>query len=219
MSPLPSRPSPRAWHPLRPVRTLALGPELDGGMAASSCKADMVRQPALRMKQLFAPQRIVAVGRQCWYGVIRDGIFIWLQGTEMSPEKLLVLAAGALLAGCANEMDDSVSVERGAQFFAANCAACHGADARGYDGPQRDWTVPPPDLTHLSQRNGGTFPEIETLATVYGPAYHSRLGSIMPEFGELELGPLVIVEVEEGIGTPIPVELVALSEYLKSIQR
>jgi mono/diheme cytochrome c family protein len=139
----------------------------------------------------------------------------------MSPEKLLVFAAAALLAGCVTEMADSesVSVQRGAQFFTANCAACHGADARGYDGSQRDWAVVPPDLTLLSQRNGGTFPEFETLATVYGPAYHNRRGSIMPEFGASDLGPLVVVEVEDGIGTPIPTELVALSEYLQSIQR
>lgn len=137
----------------------------------------------------------------------------------MSPEKLIVLATAALLAGCVTDMDDSVTAERGAQFFAANCAACHGADARGYDGPQRDWRMPPPDLTLLSQRNGGTFPEFETLATIYGPAYHNSRGSVMPEFGAGDLGPLVVVEVEEGIGTPIPAELVSLSEYLRSIQR
>lgn len=137
----------------------------------------------------------------------------------MSPERLLMVASAALLAGCATDMDKSVSVQRGAQFFAANCAGCHGADARGYDGPQRDWTTPPPDLTLLSRRNGGTFPEIETLATVYGPAYHNRHSSIMPEFGEGDLGPMVVVEVEQGIGTPIPTELIALSAYLKSIQR
>lgn len=137
----------------------------------------------------------------------------------MTPEKLLMVAAAVLLAGCATDMDKSVSAQRGAQFFAANCAGCHGADARGYDGSQSDWTTPPPDLTLLSQRNGGTFPEIETLATVYGPAYHNRRGSIMPEFGEGDLGPMVVVEVEEGIGTPIPTELIALSAYLKSLQR
>jgi mono/diheme cytochrome c family protein len=130
-----------------------------------------------------------------------------------------MVAAAALLAGCATDMDDRVSVSRGAQLFATNCAACHGADAGGYDGPRRDWTTPPPDLTLLSRRNGGTFPEFETLATVHGPADLDRPGSIMPVFGEGDLGPIVIVEVEEGIGTPIPADLVALSEYLRTIQR
>jgi len=137
----------------------------------------------------------------------------------MPSEKSLLFVAALLLAGCSTEMDDSVSVERGAQFFAANCAACHGADARGYDGPASDGMQQPPDLTLLAQRNGGTFPEFETLATIYGPAYHNRRGSIMPEFGAGDLGPLVVVEVEKGIGTPIPVELVSLSEFLKSIQQ
>jgi hypothetical protein len=41
----------------------------------------------------------------------------------------------------------------------------------------------------------------------------------MPEFGADDLGPLVVVEVEDGIGTPIPADLIALSEYLRSVQR
>ncbi len=137
----------------------------------------------------------------------------------MPPKGLLGIIALAVLGGCATEVDRSVSVERGAQFFATNCAVCHGVDARGYEGSPRDWATPPPDLTLLARRNGGAFPEIETLATVYGPAYHNRRGSIMPEFGEQDLGPMIVVEVEEGIGTPIPANLIALSGYLQSIQR
>lgn len=116
------------------------------------------------------------------------------------------------------DLDERVSASNGAQYFASNCAQCHGAEGRGYDGPTRDWT-PPPDLTLLTQRNGGVFPEIQALSTIYGPAFRRNHNAIMPEFGERDLGPMVIVEVEDGIGTPIPADLIALSEYLRSIQR
>ncbi len=126
--------------------------------------------------------------------------------------------ATILLAACAPTLDDQVTATRGAQVFAENCAACHGTNARGSsDLPTA--TGDAPDLTLIAQRNGGTFPEIETMATIYGPAYHQSRGTIMPEFGADDLGPLVVVELEDGIGTPIPADLIALSEYLQSVQR
>lgn len=132
--------------------------------------------------------------------------------------KLLGLGAAVTLAACMMDLDERVSASNGAQFFASNCAGCHSADARGYGGPLQD-LLPAPDLTLLARRNGGAFPEIETLSTIYGPTYHRERGTIMPEFGRRDLGPMVIVEREDGIGTPIPADLIALSEYLRSIQR
>lgn len=127
--------------------------------------------------------------------------------------------AGLLvLAGCAPTLQDRVGVANGARLYAENCAGCHGAEGRGYDGPSRDWT-PPPDLTLLADRNGGEFPEIAALATIFGSAFHTNPERTMPEFGRGDLGPMVVVEVEEGVGTPIPADLIALSEFLQSIQR
>ena len=40
----------------------------------------------------------------------------------------------------------------------------------------------------------------------------------MPEFGAAGLGETVIVE-KDGIGTPVPAELLALTEYLEGVQR
>lgn len=136
----------------------------------------------------------------------------------MPLSKLLSLGAVIALAGCTMDLDERVSAANGARFFASNCAGCHSADARGYGGPLQD-VMPAPDLTLLAQRNGGVFPEIETLSIIYGPAFHRERGTIMPEFGRDDLGPMVIVEREEGIGTPIPADLIALSEFLMSIQR
>lgn len=46
----------------------------------------------------------------------------------------------------------------GQREFEANCATCHGMDARG-KGPVAGFlTKNPPDLTQLSRANGGVFP-------------------------------------------------------------
>ena len=56
------------------------------------------------------------------------------------------------------------------EMFNSYCAACHGVDARG-NGP----AVPalktlPPDLTLLSQTNGGKFPMMKVMASIRGEA-------------------------------------------------
>ncbi|WP_256750088.1 cytochrome c [Mesorhizobium sp. Mes31] len=49
-----------------------------------------------------------------------------------------------------------------------SCAVCHGVDGKG-DGPLRDLLIKrPADLTHLSERNGGTFPYSRVFATIDG---------------------------------------------------
>jgi hypothetical protein len=40
----------------------------------------------------------------------------------------------------------------------------------------------------------------------------------MPEFGATDMGDTVIVERTPGIGTPVPERLLALADYLESIQ-
>ncbi len=51
------------------------------------------------------------------------------------------------------------SVGLGRADYRDNCASCHGASAKG-DGPLRSFLVKQPsDLTTISQRNGGKFPQ------------------------------------------------------------
>lgn len=132
---------------------------------------------------------------------------------------MMAAATAALVAaGCAMTLQERVSSRHGAALFAQECAACHGAGGTGYAGPARDWT-PPPDLTTLARRNGGTFPQLAILSTIDGLERHGQAGAIMPEFGAGDMGPTVVVEMEEGVGTPIPADLIALGEHLRSIQR
>lgn len=68
-------------------------------------------------------------------------------------------AAALLQAGppAAEQQPLIVSI-RGDNLYGMYCASCHGEDAKGH-GPMAKWLkVPPPDLTRIAARNGGTFP-------------------------------------------------------------
>ena len=55
------------------------------------------------------------------------------------------------------------------------------------------------------------------MTTIDGLSRHNQLTAAMPEFGAGDLGPIVQVE-EDGLSTPIPADLIALANYLESIQ-
>jgi len=123
--------------------------------------------------------------------------------------------AAAALAACQAVPVAEVQVAR--QDFADHCAACHGADARG-DGPAAaGMAVPPPDLTRLRARNGGTFPLVEVMSQIDG---YTRGSGSMPEFGSLLLeDDTVMVETAPGVQTPTPARLAAMARYLETLQR
>lgn len=119
-----------------------------------------------------------------------------------------------LSAACVSEPD----VPNGKAMFAADCAGCHGVDAKG-DGPVAvSAGLVAPDLTRLSARNDGTFPRESVMATIDGLNRPAHFGVSMPEFGAGDLGEAVIVETPDGLGIPTPVGLIALADYLESIQ-
>ncbi|MEM8729465.1 MAG: c-type cytochrome [Pseudomonadota bacterium] len=109
---------------------------------------------------------------------------------------------------------------QGVQLYQDLCVACHGETGQG-DGPlAADLDVPVADLTLISARNGGTFPMAEVMSTIdgYSRAQHGNLA--MPEFGAfLEDSPTVAFDSGDGIPTPTPSALVALAEYVESLQR
>lgn len=124
----------------------------------------------------------------------------------------LGLAGLALAAACM----PTGQVEVGRALYDKNCAVCHGADARG-DGPAAaGLPVPPPDLTQIAARRGGTFDRVEIMTIIDGYRQGDRP---MPEFPEFAGSETVLVETEPGILTPTPDRLVALADYLESIQR
>ncbi|WP_255449617.1 c-type cytochrome [Shimia ponticola] len=116
----------------------------------------------------------------------------------------------ALVAACSMTTETGLDADRGAQLYAQECAACHGADAKGGEiGP---------DLTGLSARNGGVFPRDFVMSTIDGYARGSGHANPMPIFGDGGMGPTVVVETEDGQGTPVPAELLALTTFLETVQ-
>lgn len=123
---------------------------------------------------------------------------------------LLTLA----LAGCVGQGGVGPDPTRD---FSEYCAACHGAGGRG-DGPAGEGLSPKPaDLTGLAAQNGGVFPTTRVMAYIWrgeGAAAHRA----MPAFAPLLEGSLIPYDGGDGIETPTPERLVALAEYLKTVQ-
>jgi mono/diheme cytochrome c family protein len=126
--------------------------------------------------------------------------------------RYLVILAALGLAACVEEPVD------GRTTFMENCASCHGADATGGGDAGRDLATAPPDLTMIAMRNGGTFPTDQVMSTIDGLDRGAHFSAAMPEFGAGDLGETIIVE-NEGLGTPVPMKLLMLTEYLESIQK
>ena len=130
----------------------------------------------------------------------------------------LSAAAALTISACAPQ-ETMPQPQDGRALFVENCAVCHGTDARG-DGPMaRAMAKAPKDLTLISLRHGNVFPRAKVLSTIDGYARSDRLtGPNMPEFGALLEGDLVPYDTGDGTLTPTPRKLVALTEYLESIQ-
>lgn len=133
------------------------------------------------------------------------------------PRLSLSLLALLTLTACVEEPVEATP-ETGAMAFAEDCAACHGPDARGNGPAAAGLPVTPPDLTTLTARNGGTYPRDYVLSTIDGYVRGEHVSGVMPEFGAGDMGPMVMVE-DDGLATPIPARLLALSMYLESLQR
>lgn len=56
----------------------------------------------------------------------------------------------------------------GQDLFSFYCATCHGADAKGHGPVAAALITPPPDLTRLTRRNGGSFPRVRVVQFIAG---------------------------------------------------
>ncbi len=119
------------------------------------------------------------------------------------------IVAVAALAGCVED-----KVVDGRLAFAENCAGCHGDTGMGDGEFGKQLIKPPADLTTLTRRYGGTFPRDYVMSTIDGYQRGSHFSAAMPEFGAGDMGPTVMVG-----STPIPAKLLALANYLETIQR
>ena len=141
----------------------------------------------------------------------------------MRSSKVLFLVALIALPGACDQLGSTeertrVDAAKGRAVFQSQCAACHGPDATGGGVASLGLGVIPPDLTTIAKRNGGAFPQDEVMSTIDGFYRREHFNDPMPVFGEGDLGPLVQIE-RDGVSTPVPANLLALANYLESIQR
>lgn len=76
----------------------------------------------------------------------------------------------------------------GEGMFNAYCASCHGQDAKGNGPAAPAMKTPPANLTLLSSKNNGTFPELQVAQAIKGDSMISAHGSKeMPVWGPVFL--------------------------------
>ena len=99
---------------------------------------------------------------RCSFGPsARQAAHLGLQAAALSA---LMLAATAPAQAQPQFREESRQQQRlqerdfGQREFNANCAACHGMDAKGRGPVAGFLTKNPPDLTTVARRNGGVFP-------------------------------------------------------------
>ncbi len=124
------------------------------------------------------------------------------------------IAIPLALAACVDKEEPT-----GSEDFVTFCAGCHGTSGQG-DGPAAaGLDRKPADLTGLSARNNGVFPGTRVMAKIWGYTGGHDGTSPMPQFGPLLQGDLVPYDGGDGIATPTPVRLVAIAEFLKTLQK
>jgi mono/diheme cytochrome c family protein len=131
--------------------------------------------------------------------------------------RILMLTAAIALSGCVPFGPKEANTTP-AMDFADYCSACHGAAGDGKGAAAEGLAKKPADLTRLSARNGGTFPTTRVMAQIWG--YTGKKGDgVMPDFSDLLHGQMVPYDGGDGIETPTPIRLVALAEYLETLQK
>ncbi|MBI3491918.1 MAG: c-type cytochrome [Acidobacteria bacterium] len=135
----------------------------------------------------------------------------------MARRMLVAVVALAISAGAAQAQTiKKVPIKRTSpadakQMFDSYCAVCHGKDGKGTGPAAKALTKAPADLTKISARNGGVFPDVRVKRFIEGldelPAHGTR---DMPMWGEL------FRSLDRGTDQ---LRIMGLSEYLKSLQQ
>ena len=98
-----------------------------------------------------------------------------------------------------------------ATMFASYCAPCHGTTAVGNGPAAAALAKAPADLTKISARNGGTFPEVRVKRYIEGADDVAAHGSRdMPMWGDL---------FRSLNRDTAQIRIQALSEYLRKLQQ
>ncbi len=107
----------------------------------------------------------------------------------------------------------NTSPTSGKEMYTAYCAVCHGQDGKGGGPAAEALKVPPTDLTMLSKKNGGKYPDMKVVSSIRGesnlPAHGTRE---MPIWGQLFWG------MSHGHEGEVQQRTANLTKYIESLQ-
>jgi mono/diheme cytochrome c family protein len=133
---------------------------------------------------------------------------------------LALLASGMILGAASQEKTTikmvpptNVPASSGSEMFKTYCAVCHGTSGKG-DGPAAQaLKTAPPDLTQITRRNNGQFPELKVQGSITMDHDVSAHGSReMPVWGP------VFRSIETG-DSIWRLRVQNLTQYIRSIQK
>jgi cytochrome c553 len=129
---------------------------------------------------------------------------------------LMTLAIGAAMAvavGVDAQTQTQTQPYSGSGDYQAYCSACHGVEARGDGSIAKSLKKRPSDLTQLTRRNNGAFPQEKVLKTVDGRQGGGHTDSDMPAWSE------VFAKSSESPGAEnAAARISVLVEYLETLQ-
>jgi hypothetical protein len=128
------------------------------------------------------------------------------------------LLATLFLISCNPEISAAGSDLSGRDLFATNCAICHGPTGKG-DGPAApSLQTQAPDLTKIADRRDGVWPMLDVMAIIDGYTKRTNPRAGMPIIPALTEGPMVDFDPGNGIAVATSARLLALVNYLETIQ-
>jgi mono/diheme cytochrome c family protein len=144
--------------------------------------------------------------------MIGVALSVTLQERNMGWKMIIVILSATVCWGQKPDERLIGSVE-GAALFKAYCAVCHGADGKGGGAMAKSLKVSPADLTHVSARNGGSFPAARLRRVISGEdvvaAGHGTRE--MPVWGPI----FSVVDRDQDLGK---VRIDNLTRYLEKLQ-
>jgi mono/diheme cytochrome c family protein len=97
------------------------------------------------------------------------------------------------------------------QMFTAYCAVCHGKDGKGNGPAAKALNKAPADLTRISARNNGVFPEVRVRRFIEGLDEVAAHGTRdMPIWGDL------FRSLKDDVA---PIRVEGLAQYVKAMQQ
>jgi mono/diheme cytochrome c family protein len=101
----------------------------------------------------------------------------------------------------------------GIEMYRSYCAVCHGLDGKGNGPAAPALKQPPSDLTQLSKKSGGKFPDLRVATIIQGDSVIAAHGSRdMPMWGDVFRS----IQRDDAI---VKLRVHNLAEYITSIQQ